>query len=165
MAKPYKYAPLICTILSIISVIGIIVGLLLSNPLVIIFLLLPTVIYEVWRTQGESTRWASWILLIVLVAEIIFIIAGISFDLSGYLGAGEKYVAGHRVPLGDIKVVGPIIMAVLGIILIVRTRGRYTRWLAVVIIVSAFAIVYTLDYTIFSKIFGIAVEEGLNKIE
>jgi hypothetical protein len=165
MAKPYKYAPLICTILSIIAVIGIIVGLLLSNPLIIIFLLLPTVVYEVWRTQGESTKWASWILLIVLIAEVILIIFGISFDLAGYLGEGEKYVAGHRVPLGDIKVVGPIIMAVLGIILIARTRGRYTKWLAVIIIVSAFAIVYTLDYTIFSRMFGIAVEEGLNKIE
>ncbi|MGQ9706672.1 MAG: hypothetical protein ACUVWP_06700 [bacterium] len=165
MAKPYKYAPLVCTILSIIAVIGIVVGLLILNPLIIIFLLLPTVVYEVWRTQGESTRWASWILLIVLIAEIIFIIAGVSFDLTSYLGAEEKYVAGYRVPLGDIKVIGPIIMAILAIILITRTRGRYTKWLAVVIIISAFAIVYTLDATIFSRMFGVAVEEGLERIE
>lgn len=164
MAKPTKYAALICTVVTIIALIGIIAGILMSRPLIIVILLLPATIYEVYRTEGPSTVWASWVLLVVLVLEIIFIAANINFDLASFFEASEKVVAGYTVPLGDIKMVGPVIMAVLAIILFVRTRGRYTKWLAAVIFVTCFAIVYSLNPELFKDMIGMAVDEGMRRI-
>jgi len=58
----------------------------------------------------------------------------VSFDLAAFLGTTQESVAGYNIPLGDIKVVGPGIMAVLALILFIRTRGRYTKWLAIIIL-------------------------------
>ena len=164
MAKPYKHAALICIVVTILAAIGIIIGLLTLRPIITIIFLMPTVIYEVYRTEGKSTKWAAWVLLAVFIVEIILVATNISFNLTTFFGVTEKWVAGHRVPLGDIKVVGPTIMAVLSIILFIRTRGRYTRWLAVIIFITCFAIVYTLDPTVFSRLVRIGVQEGLEKI-
>ncbi|HEY4662620.1 MAG TPA: hypothetical protein VIH07_02960 [Candidatus Humimicrobiaceae bacterium] len=164
MAKPTKYATLICTIVSILALIGIVIGILISKPLIIVILLLPAAAYEVYRTEGPSTIWASWLLLIILIMEIIFIAANISFDLASFLGESEKVVAGYAVPLGDIKVVGPVIIAILSIILFIRTRGRYTKWLAVVIFITCFAIVYALNPEIFKNLIGLAVDKGIENI-
>ena len=93
------------------------------------------------------------------------VVANISFDLAEYLGITEKYVGGYRVPLGDIKAVGPVMMAVLAIVLFIRTRGRYTKWLAVIIFITSFAILYALDPTIFARLLRIGIKEGLDKIQ
>jgi hypothetical protein len=164
LAKKYKHAAKICLILTIIALIGIILGILLHNPLITIGCLFPTVIYEVYRTEGKSTKWASWVLLGVLVLECVLIIMNIRFDLAAYLGIGGKYVAGYWVPFGDVKIVGPALMAVLSIILFVRTRGLYTKWLAVVIFVTCFAVVYTLNPAAFNELLHIGVDEGLRHI-
>jgi len=165
MPKSYKYATLICAIFSILALIGIIIGIVKLNPLITIIFLLPVVIYEVYRTEGKSTKWASWWLLIVFIAEIVLIVANISFNLAEFLGATEKRVAGYTIPLGDIKVVAPAIMVVLAIILFIRTRGRYTKWLAVIIFITSFAIVYALDPTIFSELLRSGIKEGLKQIQ
>jgi hypothetical protein len=164
MAKAYKHAGLICFVLTAVAAIGIIVGLVTWQPIVPLLLLIPTIAYEVYRTEGESTKWASRLLLLVFVLEVILIAANISFDLGSFLQQSERLVAGYRVPLGDIKVVGPAVMAILSIVLFARTRGRYTKWLAVVIFITAFAIVYTLDHSIFSRLVRIGIDEGLNQI-
>jgi len=164
MAKPYQHATLICLILSFLALLGIIIGVLQSNPLIIIIFLLPTIIYEVYRTEGISTKWASWGLLATFIAEIFLIVANVSFDLVQFLGTSEEMVGGYIVPLGDIKVVGPAIMAVLSLILFTRTRGRYTKWLAVIIFVASFVIVYTLDPTIFRRLLRLGIKEGLRQI-
>jgi len=158
MAKPTKYATLICTIVSILALIGIVIGIWLSKPLIIVIFLLPAAAYEVYRTEGPSTVWASWVLIIVLILEIVLIAANVSYDLASFFGESEKVVAGYTVPLGDIKVVGPAIMAVLSIILFVRTHGRYTKWLAVVIFITCFAIVYSLNPEIFKDLISIAAD-------
>jgi len=164
MAKPTKYATLICTIISILALIGIVIGIWLSKPLIIVIFLIPAAAYEVYRTEGPSTVWASWILLIVLVLEIVLIVANINFDLASFFGESEKVVAGYTVPLGDIKIAGPIVMAILSIILFVRTRGRYTKWLAVVIFITCFAIVYAINPEIFKNLLGLAVDKGIEGI-
>jgi len=164
MAKPTKYATLICTIVSILALIGIILGIWLSKPLIIVIFLIPATAYEVYRTEGPSTVWASWLLLIVLILEIVFIAANISYDLASFFGASQKVVAGYAVPLGDIKVVGPAIMAILSIILFVRTRGRYTKWLAAVIFITCFAIVYALNPEIFKNLVGLVIDRGIGSI-
>lgn len=164
MAKPYKYATMICIVLTILAALGIIIGLLTWRPIITIIFLLPAVIYEVYRTEGRSTKWAAWALLVVLIIEVILIAAHISFNVATFFGATEKYVGGYRVPLGDIKVVGPAFMAVLSLILFVRTRGRFTRWLAVIIFVTSFAIAFTLDPANFGALLRFGVQEGLDKI-
>ncbi|MBE3114960.1 MAG: hypothetical protein IMZ59_05505, partial [Actinobacteria bacterium] len=159
MAKPTKYATLICTIVSILALIGIVIGIWLSKPLIIVIFLIPAAAYEVYRTEGPSTVWASWILLIALILEIVLIAANISFDLASFLGESEKVVAGYTVPLGDIKIAGPIVIAILSIMLFVRTRGRYTKWLAVVIFITCFVIVYVINPEIFKNLLGLAVDK------
>jgi len=164
MAKPTKYATLICTIVSILALIGIVIGIWLSKPLIIVIFLIPAAAYEVYRTEGPSTVWASWILLIVLILEIVLIVANINFDLASFFGESEKVVAGYTVPLGDIKIVGPIVIAILSIILFVRTRGRYTKWLAAVIFITCFVIVYVINPEIFKNLLGLVVDRGIEGI-
>lgn len=48
------------------------------------------------------------VMFIVLILEIVLIAANINFDLASFFGESEKVVAGYTVPLGDIKIVGPI---------------------------------------------------------
>jgi len=165
MAKPYQYATRICLGLTLLAIIGIFWGLNTLNPLITMIFLLPTVLYEVYRTEGVSTKAASWGLLIVFILEILFIIGSVSFDLASFLGAEQRYIAGHAIPLGDIKVVAPTVMAVLSAVLFARTRGKYTKWLAVIIFVSSFAIVYALNPNIFAKLLKLGVKEGLDKIQ
>ncbi|MFH1855045.1 MAG: hypothetical protein ABH810_01385 [bacterium] len=144
MPKPTKYAALICLILTVVAAIGGYVGYVRGWPLLMVITLLPAVIYEVYRTEGESTKSSSWLMLLVLVAEAIFIKFKISFDLGQYLGQSEAYIAGSYVPLGDIKVVAPVVMAVLSIILFTRTAGIYTKWLAVIILAASIGIIYVI---------------------
>ena len=160
MAKPTKYATLISTIVTILALIGVIIGIVTLKPLYIILFLIPAVGYEVYRTEGESTRWASWVLLIVLVLEIILIAANISFNLASFLGRSEATVAGYTVPLGDIKIVGPIVMGILAVILFVRTYGRFTKWLAVVIFLTCIALIYTINPNIISQIINLVIEQS-----
>lgn len=162
MAKPTKFATPICLGLTLVAAVGVIFG-LLGYPVPLFLCLLPTVIYEVYRTQGESTKWASWILLVLVILELVFIIADISIDLGSFFGEEEKYVGGYYVPLGDVKVVGMAAQAVLAIILFTRTRGVYTKWLAVIIFLMAFAAVYALDSTYFERLLRVGADEALRQ--
>jgi len=165
MAKPTKYATLICSIMTAVALIGIVLGIIFLKPIIIVACLFPAVVYEVYRTEGESTRWASWVLLIVIILEIIFIAVNINFDLGKFFGESTKEVAGYIVPLGDIKIFGPVIMAILSIILFVRTHGKYTKWLAVIIFITCFAIVFSLNPDVFKQLFKLGVEEGLKNLD
>ena len=104
------------------------------------------------------------VMFIVLILEIVLIAANINFDLASFFGESEKVVAGYTVPLGDIKIVGPIVIATLSIILFVRTRGRYTKWLAAVIFITCFTIVYAINPEILKNLLGLAVDRGIESI-
>jgi hypothetical protein len=162
--KPTKYAPHICTGVTIVALIGIIVGLLTGNALWPVILLLPAAFYEAYRTGGKSTKASSILLVLILILEIFLILFNVNFNLVEFLGTTEKSIGGYWVPLGDIKVVGPTAMAVLSVILFTRTRGKFTKWLAVTIFITSFAIVYTIDPDIFSELFKYALNEGLNRM-
>ncbi len=164
MAKPYKHAALICLALTVLAAIGAGAGFLMGSPLPLLFLILPTVVYEVYRTQGESTKWASWLLLIIVAAEIVLVVADVEFDVGRYLGEETRYVGGYEVPLGDLRVVAPAAVAVLAIVLLLRTRGAYTKWLAVVIFLAAFVIVYELDPGYFARLLRSGVEEASHEL-
>jgi hypothetical protein len=164
MAKPTKYAPHICVAVTILALIGIIVGLLRDSTLIIVALLLPTTIYEVYRTEGKSTKASSILMLVLLIAQIFLVIFNIEFNIAEFLGTSQEYIGGYLVPLGQITVVGPTLMAILAIILFIRTRGKFTRWLAAVIFVTAFAIIYSVDPSIFQELLKYGVQEGMRRI-
>lgn len=81
-----------------------------------------------------------------------------------FLETEEKYVAGYVVPLGDVKTTAPVVMAILSAILFIRTRGRYTKWLAVIIFVTSFGIIYSLDPQILGKLLRLGASEALQQV-
>ena len=164
MAKSTKYASTICIILTLLALFGVVLGFYTGSPLILILFLLPTVIYEVYRTEGRSTKWASWFLLIIFVLEILLITFKIDFDLRLFLGKAQTTMAGYNVSLGDVKIVGPVIITILSVLLFVRTRGIYTKWLAVIIILGSFSLVYLLNPEIFQTLLKFGVEKGLEQI-
>ena len=145
MAKPTTYATPICLLLSILALIGIVVGVIDKNPLWVIILLLPAVGYEVYRTEGISTKWASWLLLALIIAEMICLVFNIKFDLATYLDQDYTYIGSTYLPFGELTTVFPMAMAALAIILFIRTNGIYTKWLSVIIFVSMIATVYIIS--------------------
>lgn len=158
MAKPTQNAPLYCALLTIITVIMAYVAFSTRNPLWIIVGLLPAVIYEAYRTQeGASTKSASILLLIILIAEIAIIVFKINFNLASFLGEENKYIGGYYLPLGDIKVFGPILTAILSVVLFFRTYGIFTKWLSIVICIGSLTAVYIIDPTFFQSVLKIIV--------
>ena len=160
MAKPTKYATAICIALSILLFIGIVLGFWQKNILYILGFLLPAVIYQVYRTEGKSTKWASWTMLIVIILEFILVIFKVNFNIAEFLGSGGEYVAGYYVAFGDLKAIFPTIMAVLSIILFLRTRGKYTKWLAVIIFIGALAITYQVNPEGFKDLISIVARKA-----
>lgn len=124
--KPTKYAKLFCALAMISAAAGIAIGLITGNPLWIIIFLFPAVIYEIYRTQGVSTNWASWMMLFILIAQIFLIVFGGRFNLAEFVGHESAYVGGKHILLGDVKTLGPALLAVVSLILILRTAGIYT---------------------------------------
>lgn len=159
-AKPWKYATLISIVVTVIAVIGLVLAFITGKVLWGIVLLLPTVAYEAYRTAGETTRWASWAMLILLVATVVLVVFGINYDLRALLGQQQTTVAGQVIPLGDVKMVMPALMGVCALILLIRTRGRYTKWLALVIFVAAVVIVYQIDPVAMREL----LRQGLSRI-
>lgn len=165
MAKPTHNAALYCTILTIITVILAIVAFYTHNPLWIIIGLLPTVIYEVYRTEeGATTKYSAILLLIILVVEALLVVFKVNFDLASYFGETSKYVGGYNVPLGDIKIFGPILTAVLSVVLFFRTAGVYTKWLSVVICIGSLTVVYMFNPTFFQSILKLIINGLLDRI-
>jgi hypothetical protein len=139
MAKPTKYAALICIILTAIAAAGFGIGIWQRSPLLAAIGLLPAVGYEAYRTEGRSTKLSSVLIVIVLIALIALIAFKVSFDLSPLLkqiGVGGRW---------DAKLAGPVLLAVLSLLLLRRTEGIYTKWLAVVILLAAAGIFFLLD--------------------
>lgn len=142
----------ICLIVTGVAILGIFLGLANKNPLWILFLLLPAVVYEVIRTEpGASTKFSSILLLGIIILEIILIIFNINYDLASFFETEEKIVAGYTLPLGDIKVFGPLLTAILSTILIFRTYGPYTKWLSIIIAVGSLVAVFLVNPLFFQQ--------------
>ena len=60
MARSTKNATLICVIVTILALVGIVLGIKFDSMLITMFLLLPAIIYEVYRVEGKFTRYAAW---------------------------------------------------------------------------------------------------------
>jgi hypothetical protein len=165
MAKKYKHADKICLIMTITAAVGIIIGLSLKTALIPILALLPSTIYAVYRTEGKSTKAASWGMLGVLIVELLLIIFNININVAEFLQRSEGTIAGYTIPFADLQVLTPAVLGVLSVVLIKNTWGKYTTWLAGINLAGAFAIIYILDPTIFSQLIQTAIDEGIKQIE
>jgi len=164
MAKKRKNIIPILLGLTFLAFIGVVLGFIFSSALIVIIFLLPAIIYEIYRTEGKSTKSASWGLLFISIAEIVLIVMKVNFDIAKYLGTEEGRIAGYEIPFGDVKIVGPTIMVVLAVVLFIRTWGPYTKWLAVVIFLTSFAIIYLIDPDIFDKLLKFATQEAVEEV-
>lgn len=157
-----KISPaLICSLLSVLAAIGIMISFATHNAVYLAFFLIPVIVYEIIRTEGVSTTFSSWMMLVVVVAEIIFILFGISYDIGKYLEMDSTWVGGQYVPLGDIKILGPALLAVFSLILVLRTAGPYTKWLGIIIFIAAFFMVYIISPVMFKDLLRSAVQSIL----
>jgi hypothetical protein len=155
----------ICLIATGIMILGIFLGLATRNPLWILFLMLPATVYEVIRTEeGASTKLSSIFLLAIIILEIILILFHVNYDLAKFFEEDEKYIAGYTLPLGDIKVFGPLLTATLATVLVFRTYGPYTRWLSVVIAVGSLFAVYLINPFFFQQALKLIVNGLFNRI-
>lgn len=160
MAKPTKHAPLICIILTILSILGIVLGVIFSNALFIIILLIPAVAYEVYRTEGESTRWSSSILLIILLFEVYLVFTHSKLNLSKFIDLTNPQAKIFLQTFGNLKILSIFSIMFLAFILFKNTFGVFTKWLSVIIIISCIVTVYTLDKQIFNTIINYVVNSS-----
>lgn len=144
MAKESKYAVLICSVLSIIAACGIIAGLLKSNALIPILCLLPTAAYEAYRTEGKFTIIASWLMLVILIAETVILWMNIDINLSKYILQSGVELNNNLKALCNLNILIPGVMAISSIYLFKRTAGVYTKWLSVIILITSIIIIYIL---------------------
>jgi len=159
MARSTEHAALICTICTLLMPAGIAGGIYFHNPLITSIALLPAVIYEVYRTEGVSTIWASWGMLAVLIAEAVLIAGKFNINIGKY---AAKYIPNF--PAVDVKMAGPIVMGYFSYILIKRTAGIYTKWLAVIILIGCVGLFYVLDPSLINRIFDSRLQEGLKNL-
>jgi len=165
MAKPTHNASLYCVLLTIFTLIMAGIALYSHQALWIIIGLLPAVIYEVYRTEeGASTKYSSILLLMILVLEIILVVFKVNFDLAAFFGEESKYIGGYYLPLGDIKIFGPIFAAILSVILFFRTAGVFTRWLSVIICIGSLTAVYIINPDFFQSVFKIIINGLIDRI-
>lgn len=159
MPRSTEHALLICLVCTIITLAGFILGYFFHKPVIMVFFLLPAVIYEVYRTEGISTIWASWGMFAVLIAEVVLIYGNYNINLSGY---ASRYIKG--LPFIDIKLAGPVLMAYFSYVLLRRTAGLYTKWLALVIFIGSAGLFLLLDPSLLAKLAGGKLDEQLKKL-
>lgn len=135
----------LCILATIFAVVFLIWGFRSKNPYLLIVGVLPAVFYEVIRTWGVYTKFASIGIFFLLILETLALKGIIKFDLAKFLDMEKFYFKGYPLPLGDIKFVAPLLIAVLSIILFFYTRGKYTKWLSVIILVMSISLVLLID--------------------
>ena len=122
MAKPNKYAPLLCTIFMVIAIIGIVLGFVFKQALIPIILLLPTAIYEVIEQKVNPLKrllsfcWRFWSLMFLVLFDV-------QINITEILGSDQQYIGGYWVPLGDLRIVATTVITIISVILFTRTRG------------------------------------------
>ena len=143
MPKPVKHAGLICLALTIVAGAGAAGAYFLALPVILVAALLPASVYELVRTEGATTRAASLLVSLALAAQVVVLLAGIRLDLAPILGSTSISAA---VPASLLSLSGvlAVVAAVLAVVLFTRTRGVYTRWLAVVVFVGSLGLLYLL---------------------
>ncbi len=152
MAKEYKNAAVICLVLTVIAIAGIGAGIYWKMPLIVIAVMLPAVIYEVYRTEGLYTKGFSIAMLGLLILEAFLVFKKEPVKISEYVKNAGDVVKKSYLDMIDLTIAVPALIAVLAFFLIRRTGGRYTIWLAVIILATSLALIYTINPQLFEKL-------------
>ncbi len=160
MAKEYKNATMICLILTALAAAGIAAGVYWTVPLVIISVMLPAVLYEIYRTEGLYTKLASVAMLLVLSIEAFLVFKKEPVKIAEYIKNTEDILKKSYLDIIDLTIAAPAFIAVLAFFLIRRTGGKYTIWLAVIILVTSIALIYTINPVLFHKLLNVGLEQG-----
>ncbi len=152
MAKETRYAGIVCLVLTIISLAGILSGIKFEMPIIIALVLLPPSVYEVYRTEGIFTKIASLLILGIVFTETILIAGKISINIIEFAKKAGAGTVKFSIPPVDLKTAGAAAGAVLAIFLLKRTGGRYTIWLAVIILAGMLSLVYALNPELLNQI-------------
>lgn len=136
---------ILCTIISIFTILTLIIGLLTKNPFWVIAGIIPTAIYEAWRTEGYYTKIASVGILGLVILEMLAILNIFRLNLANTFQQNEIYFRGNYLPLGDIKFVFPAICVILSLTLITYTYGKYTKWLSILLLASSICLLFLVN--------------------
>ena len=156
MAKSTKNAVLICSILTAVAVLASILGIIKSIPIAVALGMLPVAAYEVYRTEGITTKIASIGIFIILVIEVVIIAKGMKLDSIEALTQLKK-----TIPFLEISMIAPVLTAFLSFTLFRRTYGIYTRWLAAVILLTSIALLYSVNPSVVEKVKNTEVKKVL----
>lgn len=136
---------IICIFCSIFALLFVILSFYLKNPYLILIGYFPAAVYEAIRTAGPYTKAASVGMVLLIILEALALRGIIKFNLATFLGQETAYIKGYWLPLGEVVTVFPLITIILAILLFQRTIGRYTKWLAVIILVSSVALLWQIN--------------------
>jgi len=140
-----KIPAIICTVITILVLIGLVVSIIFKNPYYIITGMFLAAIYELWRTEGYYTKMESLGILVLLVLEILALRGIIKIDLAKEFNAKEIYLSYRSFPLGDIRIILPIGMVLVSLGLLWRTYGVYTKWLSILLVISSLVLLYLVN--------------------
>ncbi len=143
MAKEHKNAPIICAVITGIALAGVGIGIWKSMPLIIALSIIPAIVYEIYRTQGVFTTLASWLALIVTIAALYVIYKNTMIDIAPYISKFMTLPVNTK--LIPVAYVAPVVLVIIAVFLFKQTAGIYTRWLALVILLTSVALFYSLD--------------------
>ena len=131
---------LFCIVISIIAVLGIVLGIKLKKPLITATALLPAVIYEVRKAKGLFAKIISLLSLLILLAEIYAATTIISVDLSRLTGGLLKHTV-------NAALLGPVILVIFSIYLLRYAAGVYAKWLSIIILAGSAVLFFIIpDY-------------------
>ncbi len=165
MAKEHTHAALICVIVTAVAAAGVAAGIFWKVPAAVIFAALPAAAYEAYRTEGIASKAASAGIVAILVFLGAAILGGFSLNIARLAGMTSVTIRTVRVPLGDVKILAPAVIAALSWMLLRRTGGVYTIWLAAVIFICSLGILYTLNADVLARFMRPEmIEQGLKTI-
>lgn len=147
MAKSTKNAVLICSILTVVAAAASFFGIIKSFPLAIVIGMVPVAAYEVYRTEGITTKISSVGIFLILLLEIVVVARGMKLESIEALSSLKK-----TIPSIELSMIAPVLTAVLSFTLFRRTYGIYTRWLAIVILATSLLLLYSVNPSLVEKV-------------
>ncbi len=158
MAKSTKYAVLICSILTLAAAAASLLGIQKNLPLAVVIGMLPVALYEAYRTGGITTKISSFLICLILIAEIVIIAKGMKLESIEALISLKK-----SFPFLELSMIAPVITALLSFTLFRKTYGIYTRWLAIVILGTSLALLYSVNPSLMDRVKKSEIKEVIKE--
>jgi len=143
MAKSSKNESPLCIICIIAAVAGVVEGYFLHNPLIPVLSLIPAAVFLIFYVDELTSGWAKWGFFIVINIEGMLLAKNIKIDVAHYL---VKFTS--DLPVMDLRIVLTILLAYFSYILARKTTGKYTRVLALSMLVCSMVIFYLVDLSL-----------------